>query len=151
MRNETATVSAFRHLNYESSVLDRIKAQISAAPAVLYMKGTPDFPQCGFSAQVVSALRACDALFAHHNIYEDPEVRQELKLYSNWPTFPQLYVNEEFIGGCDIVIEMYKSGELKQLLTDVGAAGVRRSEAASDSHDIRSGLPAESSGPELHL
>src|SRR5882757_5839736 len=121
MRNETTTVSAFPHLNYESSVLDRIRAQISAAPVVLYMKGTPDFPQCGFSARVVSALRACDAPFAHHNIYEDPEVRQELKLYSNWPTFPQLYVNEEFTGGCDIVIEMYKSGELKQLLTDVGA------------------------------
>src|SRR6266478_755456 len=116
------TVSAFPHLKDGSSVIGRIKAQISAAPVVLYMKGTPDFPQCGFSARVVSALRACDAQFAHHNIYEDPEVRRELKLYSSWPTFPQLYVSGEFIEGCDIVIEMYKGGELKQLLKDVGAA-----------------------------
>ncbi len=120
MRNETRTVSAFPHLKDGSSVIERIKAQISAAPVVLYMKGTPDFPQCGFSARVVSALRACGAQFAHHNIFEDAEVRHELKLYSNWPTFPQLYVNGEFVGGCDIVIEMYKSGALKQLLTDVG-------------------------------
>lgn len=123
MRNETMTVSAFHHPNDASSIIERIQAQILAAPVVLYMKGTPEFPQCGFSARVVNALRACDAQFAHHNILEDAEVRHELKLYSNWPTFPQLYANGEFIGGCDIVIEMYKSGELKQLLVDVGAAG----------------------------
>ena len=123
MRNETMTVSGFPHRNDASSVIERIQAQILAAPVVLYMKGTPDFPQCGFSARVVSALRACDAQFAHHNILEDAAVRHELKLYSNWPTFPQLYANGEFIGGCDILIEMYKSGELKQLLIDVGAAG----------------------------
>ena len=121
MRNETMVVSAFPHREDASSVTERIKAQLSAAPVVLYMKGTPDFPQCGFSARVVSALRACDAHFAHHNIFEDAEVRHQLKVYSNWPTFPQLYANGEFIGGCDIVVEMYNSGELKQLLMDVGA------------------------------
>jgi monothiol glutaredoxin len=85
------------------------------------MKGTPDFPQCGFSAQTAGALRACKAQFAHVNIFEDPEVREALKTYSNWPTFPQLYVNGELVGGCDIVLEMYKSGELKQLLAEAGA------------------------------
>ena len=103
------------------NAIERIKSQLSAAPVVLYMKGTPDFPQCGFSAQTVSALRACQAQFAHVNIFEDPEVREALKTYSNWPTFPQLYVNGELLGGCDITIEMYKSGELKQLLAEAGA------------------------------
>ncbi len=104
-----------------STAIDRIKSQLSAAPVVLYMKGTPDFPQCGFSAQTVGALRASKATFDHVNIFEDPEVREALKTYSNWPTFPQLYVNGELIGGCDIVIGMYKSGELKQLLSEAGA------------------------------
>jgi monothiol glutaredoxin len=103
------------------NAIDRIKSQLSAAPVVLYMKGTPDFPQCGFSAQTVSALKACKAQFAHVNIFEDPEVREALKTYSNWPTFPQLYVNGELIGGCDIALQMYKSGELKQLLAEAGA------------------------------
>jgi monothiol glutaredoxin len=103
------------------SVTDRIKEQLSSAPVVLYMKGTPDFPQCGFSAQTVGALRAVKANFKHFNIFEDPEVREGLKSYSNWPTFPQLYVNGELVGGCDIALEMYKSGELKQLLAEAGA------------------------------
>jgi monothiol glutaredoxin len=101
--------------------IERIKAQLSAAPVVLYMKGTPDFPQCGFSAQTVGALRACGARFTHFNIFEDPEVREALKVYSKWPTFPQLYVNGELVGGCDITLEMYKNGELKQLLAEAGA------------------------------
>jgi monothiol glutaredoxin len=103
------------------SAIDRIKTQIASAPVVLYMKGTPDFPQCGFSAQTVGALRACKANFASFNIFEDPVVREALKTYSNWPTFPQLYVNGELIGGCDITLEMYKSGELKALLAEAGA------------------------------
>jgi monothiol glutaredoxin len=103
------------------NAIERIKTQLSAAPVVLYMKGTPDFPQCGFSAQTVGALRASNAQFTSFNIFEDPEVREALKTYSNWPTYPQLYVNGELIGGCDIVVEMYKSGELKQLLADAGA------------------------------
>ncbi len=102
------------------SAIERIKSQLASAPVVLYMKGTPDFPQCGFSAQTVGALRATKAEFASFNIFEDPEVREALKTYSNWPTFPQLYVNGELIGGCDIVVGMYKSGELKQLLAEAG-------------------------------
>jgi len=104
------------------NAIERIKSQLAAAPVVLYMKGTPDFPQCGFSAQTVGALRASHAKFSSINIFEDPEVREALKTYSNWPTFPQLYVNGELIGGCDIVVEMYKSGELQQLLSQAGAA-----------------------------
>ena len=97
-------------------VVDRIKTQISTQPVVLFMKGTPDFPQCGFSAQTVAALRAVGAPFHAVNIFEDPELRDALKKYSNWPTFPQLYVNGELIGGCDIAMQMYQSGELKELV-----------------------------------
>ena len=102
-------------------VVERIKSQLSADPIVLFMKGTPDFPQCGFSAQTVAALRACNAQFAHVNIFEDPELREGLKRYSNWPTYPQLYVGGELLGGCDIVLEMYRSGELKQVLDEAKA------------------------------
>ena len=102
-------------------VNDRIRKALSAAPVVLFMKGTPEFPQCGFSAQTASALRHLGARFHHVNIFEDPELREALKRYSNWPTYPQLYVNGELIGGCDIVLEMYRSGELKQVLESAGA------------------------------
>jgi monothiol glutaredoxin len=97
-------------------VEDRIKAHLSAAPVVLFMKGTPDFPQCGFSAQTVAALRACHAEFHAVNIFEDAELREALKAYSNWPTFPQLFVKGELVGGCDIALAMYRNGELQQLL-----------------------------------
>jgi monothiol glutaredoxin len=97
-------------------VNERIKKQLESHPVLLYMKGTPDFPQCGFSAKTVSVLRAAGANFAYVNIFEDPEIREGLKAYSNWPTFPQLYVNGELIGGCDITVELYQSGELKQIL-----------------------------------
>ena len=99
----------------------RIKEQLEAAPVVLFMKGTPDFPQCGFSAQTAAALRAVNARYRHVNIFEEPELREALKAYSNWPTYPQLYVKGELVGGCDIVMEMYRSGELKALLQDAGA------------------------------
>ena len=94
----------------------RIEEQLKAHDVLLYMKGTPDFPQCGFSGQTVAALNAIGKPFSFVNIFEDPEVREGLKTYSNWPTFPQLYVKGELIGGCDIVVEMYHSGELKTLL-----------------------------------
>jgi len=97
-------------------VNDRIKDQIESNPVLLYMKGTPDFPQCGFSGQTVAALKAVGRPFAYVNIFEDPEIREGLKAYSNWPTFPQLYINGELVGGADIVIEMFHSGELKDLL-----------------------------------
>ena len=99
-------------------VIERIKSQLSSSPVVLYMKGTPDFPQCGFSAAAVRALNATGATFNHVNIFEDPELREALKQYSNWPTYPQLYVNGELIGGSDIIMEMYNSGELQKVLAE---------------------------------
>ena len=105
----------------ESDVSARIKAHLSEAPVVLFMKGTPDFPQCGFSAQAVAALNACHAAFHSVNIFEDPELREALKAYSNWPTYPQLYVRGELLGGCDILLQMYRSGELKPVLQEAGA------------------------------
>lgn len=102
-------------------VKERIKQHLESAPVVLFMKGTPDFPQCGFSAQTVAALRACGAKFNHVNIFEDPELREALKAHSNWPTYPQLYVQGELLGGCDIALEMYQSGELQMALKEAGA------------------------------
>ena len=94
----------------------RIEEQLNSNDILLYMKGTPDFPQCGFSSQAVAALNAIGKPYAFVNIFEDQEIREGLKEYSNWPTFPQLYVNGELVGGCDIVLEMYHSGELQGLL-----------------------------------
>ncbi|MDX2411487.1 MAG: Grx4 family monothiol glutaredoxin [Woeseiaceae bacterium] len=94
----------------------KIEEQLGSHDVLLYMKGTPDFPQCGFSGQTVAALKAVGKPFAFVNIFEDEEIRQGLKTYSNWPTFPQLYVKGELVGGSDIVVEMYHSGELKELL-----------------------------------
>ena len=113
------------------NVDQRIEEQLQAYPVLLYMKGTPDFPQCGFSARVVAALRALDAKFAYVNIFEDPEIREGLKTYSNWPTFPQLYVNGELIGGCDIAVEMYESGELEQVLSSASQASAEAGSEAS--------------------
>ena len=96
----------------------RIEDQLKSHEILLYMKGTPDFPQCGFSGQTVAALKAVGKPFAFVNIFEDPEIREGPKTYSNWPTFPQLYVDGELIGGCDIVIEMYHSGELKNVISE---------------------------------
>lgn len=99
------------------SIMDAIKEQIEENSILLYMKGTPQQPQCGFSAKTVQALMACGERFAYINILDNPEIRENLKTYSNWPTFPQLYVNGELVGGCDIVTEMYESGELKALVS----------------------------------
>ena len=100
-------------------VTSRIEEQLNSHGILLYMKGTPDFPQCGFSGQAVAALNAIGKPYSYVNVFEDPEVREGLKTYSNWPTFPQLYVNGELIGGSDIVVEMYHSGELKKLLDEI--------------------------------
>ena len=96
---------------------ERIKQQVSGHPVVLYMKGTPQAPQCGFSANAVAILNACGAkdIFAV-NVLADAEIREGIKAYANWPTIPQLYVNGEFVGGSDIMGEMYQSGELQKLL-----------------------------------
>ena len=96
---------------------DIIKKQIAENKIILYMKGTAQFPQCGFSNRAVSLLQECGAKnFATVNILEDPEIRQGIKEFSNWPTIPQLYVNGEFIGGSDIIAEMFASGELQTLI-----------------------------------
>jgi len=99
------------------SIQELIKKQVDGNQVVLYMKGSPDFPQCGFSANAVQILRACGAseIFTV-NVLENPEIRQGIKDYANWPTIPQLYINGEFVGGSDIMAEMYKNGELKKLL-----------------------------------
>ncbi len=102
-------------------VNERIKEQLENNPVIIYIKGTPDFPQCGFSGQTVAALKAIGTPFSYVNIFEDPEIREGLKTYSNWPTFPQLYVDGELIGGCDIIVEMYNSGELQKLLSESSA------------------------------
>jgi monothiol glutaredoxin len=98
-------------------VQQAIKQQVTTHPVVLYMKGTPHFPQCGFSAAAVQILNACGVQeFFSVNVLEEPEIRQGIKEYANWPTIPQLYVNGEFVGGSDILREMYQSGELQKLL-----------------------------------
>ncbi len=105
------------------SVQDTIKDQVSKNRIALYMKGTPDFPQCGFSANVVGILRACGVNdFYSVNVLENPDIRQGIKEYANWPTIPQLYVNGEFIGGSDILAEMYQKGELQKMLAETNAA-----------------------------
>ncbi|MBY0462969.1 MAG: Grx4 family monothiol glutaredoxin [Alphaproteobacteria bacterium] len=102
------------------SVQDRIKNDVTANQVVLYMKGTSQIPQCGFSAVVVQILNTLGLHFKDVNVLEDMEVRQAIKDYSNWPTIPQLYIMGEFVGGCDIVREMYQSGELQELLKEKG-------------------------------
>jgi monothiol glutaredoxin len=101
---------------------DRIQSDIQTNPVMLYMKGTAMFPQCGFSARVVQILGHIGVPFQTANVLEDPELREGVKQFSQWPTVPQLYVKGEFIGGCDIVTEMFQSGELQTLLTEKGVA-----------------------------
>ncbi|MGH7085975.1 MAG: Grx4 family monothiol glutaredoxin [Acetobacteraceae bacterium] len=96
-------------------VADRIKGEIAAHPVMLYMKGTAMFPQCGFSARVVQILTHMGVPFATANVLEDSELREGIKQFSNWPTVPQLYIRGEFVGGCDILTEMFQSGELEAL------------------------------------
>ncbi len=97
-------------------VLERIKEKVESNPIVIFMKGTPQFPQCGFSSRAAQALQACGVKFAYVNVLDDPEIFQNLPRYANWPTFPQIYVNGELIGGCDITLELYQKGELKPML-----------------------------------
>jgi monothiol glutaredoxin len=101
-------------------VSDRIKQDVTDNPVVLYMKGTPVFPQCGFSAAVVQILTHLGVKFKGIDVLADPALRQGIKDFSSWPTIPQLYVKGEFVGGCDIVREMFESGELKDLLQTKG-------------------------------
>jgi monothiol glutaredoxin len=104
----------------DQSVTARIDQDVKANDVVLFMKGTPVFPQCGFSAAVVQVLSHLGVKFKGVNVLEDSEIRQGIKEYSNWPTIPQLYVKGEFVGGCDIVREMYETGELMEMLSSKG-------------------------------
>jgi monothiol glutaredoxin len=104
----------------DATVTERIKRDISENPVLLYMKGTPVFPQCGFSAAVVQILTTVGVKFKGIDVLADPEVREGIKEFSSWPTIPQLYVKGEFVGGCDIVREMYESGELQEFLKTSG-------------------------------
>lgn len=104
------------------NVQDRIREQVASNPVVLYMKGTPQFPQCGFSASAAQILKTCGVeRYFSVNVLEDGEIRQGIKEFANWPTIPQLYVHGEFVGGADIMREMFQSGELQQLLASTKA------------------------------
>ncbi|MCX7371289.1 MAG: Grx4 family monothiol glutaredoxin [Alphaproteobacteria bacterium] len=104
----------------DQATMDRIKSEIDANPVLLFMKGTPVFPQCGFSARVVQILTHMGVPFKGVNVLEDMEIREGIKAYTNWPTIPQLYVAGEFVGGCDIITEMFQAGELQSLMTEKG-------------------------------
>lgn len=110
-------------MSTESPIEDTIKEQIKTNAILLYMKGSPEQPMCGFSAQVTQALMACGKRFAYVDILSNPEIRATLPKVSNWPTFPQLYVGGELIGGCDIITEMHEKGELLSLVEEVGTEG----------------------------
>lgn len=101
-----------------TTTIEKIERQIKENPILLYMKGSPKLPNCGFSAQAVQALSACGERFAYVDILQNPDIRAELPKYANWPTFPQLWVEGELIGGCDIIIEMYQRGELQTLIKE---------------------------------
>ena len=105
-----------------ASITERIQSDITTNDVMLYMKGTPVFPQCGFSARVIQILTHVGVPFQSANVLEDAELREGIKSFSQWPTIPQLYVKGEFVGGCDIVTEMFQSGELETLLKDQGVA-----------------------------
>jgi monothiol glutaredoxin len=103
-----------------SSAIDRIKQDVTANDVVVFMKGTPDFPQCGFSGQVAKILAFLEVPYKGVNVLEDPGIREGVKQYANWPTIPQLYIKGEFVGGCDIIREMFQSGELAGQLKAAG-------------------------------
>ena len=104
----------------DDTTRERIQTEVDANDVLLFMKGTPVFPQCGFSAAVIQVLSHLQVKFSSVNVLEDPDIRDGIKQYSDWPTIPQLYVKGEFVGGCDIIREMYETGELKTLLEEKG-------------------------------
>ena len=99
-------------------VLERIDEQVKGNPVVIYMKGTPQFPMCGFSSRAAAALQDCGEKFAYVNVLSDPEIFENLPRYADWPTFPQIYINGELIGGCDITLEMHASGDLQKMVKE---------------------------------
>lgn len=98
------------------NTLEKIRKQIAENKVILYMKGSPDMPQCGFSAKATQILKSCGVEFAYVDILANPDIRQTLPQYAQWPTFPQLYINSELVGGSDIMMEMYEKGELQEML-----------------------------------
>ncbi|MGH8502209.1 MAG: Grx4 family monothiol glutaredoxin [Gammaproteobacteria bacterium] len=102
--------------------LDRIRGQVEGNPVVIFMKGTPQLPQCGFSSRAAEALKRCGTEFAYVNVLADPEIMQNLPRYANWPTFPQIYINGELVGGCDITLELFEKGDLQKMVTEAAAA-----------------------------
>ena len=100
---------------------DKIKQQVTQNDIILYMKGTPQSPQCGFSGRSIQLLQACGAEFASVDVLADPEIRDGIKQYSNWPTIPQLYIKGQFVGGCDIITDLYQKGELQKLVASAKA------------------------------
>lgn len=117
-------------MSIEQNIEETIKDQINSNTIILYMKGDPNQPQCGFSSQATQILMACGERFAYVDILSNPEIRANLPKISDWPTFPQLFVGGELVGGCDIMTEMYQSGELKTLLTEVSATETGEEKAA---------------------
>ncbi len=101
-------------------VMERIKKAVDDNATVIFMKGSPQLPQCGFSSRAAQALAACGQDFAHVNVLEDPEILKNLPRFANWPTFPQIYINGELIGGCDITLELYQSGDLQKMMSEAG-------------------------------
>ena len=99
-------------------IIEEIKQQIQENNIILFMKGTPEMPQCGFSMQTSQSLQSCNAQYAHVDVLSNPDVRQNLPSISNWPTFPQVFVKGELIGGCDIVLELFKNGELQKIIDE---------------------------------
>ena len=100
------------------SAIDRIKKQVEESPVILYMKGTPQMPMCGFSARTVEALKSCGTEFAYVNVLLASEIMQDLQNFADWPTFPQLYIKGELVGGCDITLDLHQSGELQKMIDD---------------------------------
>ena len=107
-------------------VLDRIREQVESNPVIIYMKGTPQFPMCGFSSRTAEALKRCGQEFSYVNVLADQEIFENLPRFADWPTFPQVYINGELIGGCDITVEMFEKGELQPMVE----AAVKSSEAS---------------------
>ena len=101
-----------------TAVIERIRTEVEGHPVVLFMKGTPQFPMCGFSSRASEALKKAGAQIHSVNVLQDPEIRADLPRFSDWPTFPQLFINGEFIGGCDITVELFESGELARMVAD---------------------------------
>jgi monothiol glutaredoxin len=113
-------------------VLERIREQVESNPIVIYMKGTPQFPMCGFSSRAAAALQDCGVPFAYVNVLADPEIFENLPRFADWPTFPQVYIAGELIGGCDITLELHQNGELKTMMEAAAANATSTGDSDSE-------------------